>query len=349
VLTPSQYKNRYETIDITPKDGHPVKVKVNKYRLAPGMVNTVAREAFLGMLRRRGVDTSLRIDSIDGITHIDPRVNEHEEALKKHRRDFLLSGGNPRDSLLPGASPQDLVLSRKGLFREARSLGRTGADRYETRSWFPSDTHVVDWNTLARYVFVGKASPEACQAVLQLANSWDLAPDVQAYADSAMGLDCNGFVGNYIWHVMGKDHPWTSLGVGNLDLGPDSPLFNGYFDHYKGHLIDRWESLDTTKMYIMMEVDTTGKVINGGTASATDAGHIVITEPNRRQQRPGGDPAKSFAVWAVEATAGHTPEGLWESWYTCSSYSSATKVFHIVRESMDSGHTTMDVKIAAVN
>jgi hypothetical protein len=72
----------------------------------------------------------------------------------------------------------------------------------------------------------------------------------------------------------------------------------------------------------------------------------VITEPN--QQRPGKD-AKTFAVKSVEATGGHTPQGLWESWYTCPSYDSKTKIFSIFREDMDAGHKNMEVKIAAVN
>jgi hypothetical protein len=336
VLAPSDYKKRYENIDVLLKDGRTVPVSVNKYRLAGKNENTTARSAFLGALAKRGIDTALRIDTVDGIARVDPRVTEHEDALKKHRPDLLLTG------LLP-PSRHDFVLSGAGVQRDVRPLGMR---RAELALASRMDTHVTDWNKLARLVFAGKGSPEACQAVLQLANSWGLAPNVQAYADSALGLDCNGFVGNYLWHVK-NGNPWTNLGAGNHDLGPDSPIRTGYFEHYQHRLLDRWESLDTAKMYIMMEVGKDGVVINGG-GGAADAGHIVITEPNQSNDRPGKDPKKSFAVKSVEATGGHTPEGLWESWYTCPSYDSKAKIFSIFRESMDAGHKDMKVKIAAV-
>lgn len=337
MLTPSEYKKRYENIDVPLPDGTSLPVKVNKYRLAGvgGNVNTAARAAFRGELAKRGVDIALRIDTGEGIARVDPRVTQHEDALKKHRRDLLLEGWSA-----PGG--HDLVLSGTAVHRDVRPLGKRAEDALGSRT----NTHVADWDKMARLVFVGKGSPEACQVVLQLATYWGLAkPSLQAYADSALGLDCNGFVGNYLWHVK-SGKPWTLL-AGDHDLGPDSPINHGYFEHYQGHLLDRWESLDSAKMYIMMEVGTDGVVINGG-GGAKDAGHIVITEPNQRSSRAGTDPKRSFAVKCVEATAGHTPEGLWESWYTCKSYNSTTKVFSIFRESMDPGHKDMDVKIAVV-
>jgi len=279
VLTPSGYKKRYENIDVLLKDGRTLPVAVNKYRLAGTNDKATARTAFLGALAKNGIDTALRIDTVEGITRVDPRITEHEDALKKHRPDLLLTG-------LLASSRHDFVLSGAGVQRDVRPLGVRRAER----TWGSTvNTHVTDWNKLARLVFAGKGSPEACQAVLQLANYWGLAPDVQAYADDKLGLDCNGFVGNYLWHLK---YPWTNLGAGNHDLGPDSPIRTGYFDHYQPRLLDRWESLDTSRMYIMMEVGKDGAVINGG-GGAADAGHIVITEPNQRSDRPGKDPKKS--------------------------------------------------------
>ena len=57
MLTPSDYKKRYENIDVRLKDGRSVTVKVNKYRLAGKNVNTTARSAFLAALAKRGIDT----------------------------------------------------------------------------------------------------------------------------------------------------------------------------------------------------------------------------------------------------------------------------------------------------
>ncbi|HZF31660.1 MAG TPA: hypothetical protein VE907_21260 [Gammaproteobacteria bacterium] len=343
--TPSEYKKRYENIDVPLADGRTVPVTINKYRLAGAKVqlrarvNAGARTDFLQALAKHGIDTPLRIDTPNGIARVDPRVTQHEDALKKRQRDLLLTG-----SLSTGVS--DLHLSGLGGYRDVRPLG---VRRLEFELGSRMNTHVTDWSLLARYAFAGKGSPEACQVVLQLANAWGLATNVQAYADSALGLDCNGFVGNYLWHAK-NGNPWTNLGLGNHDLGPDSPIRSGFHDHYQRHLLDRWESLDTKKMYVMMEVGKDGMVINGGDPSASSPGHIVITEPNGRADRPDKDPKKSsFAVKVVEATGGHTPEGLWESWYTCTGSNSRTKIFSVFRESMDAGHQKMEVKIAAVS
>lgn len=340
MLTPSEYKKRYENIDVELKNGTTVTVAVNKYRLAPANVNIEKWKAFNKALANHGIDTSLRIDTGEGITRIGPRV-------PLRRKDLMLTRAGQNEPLLVSASPHDLRLGSAGLYRDVRSLGDSRADRLYSPKSDPH-TRVVDWDKLAWYVFKGKGTPEACQAVLQLAHFWDLAPNLQAYADSALGLDCNGFVGNYLWHVK-NEHPWTELGYGDLDLGADSPIQTGYYDYYnKGNnLLDRWESFDTTKTYIMMRVDDHGFVINGGD---NNPGHIVITEPNKpTESRTGADGKKSFAVWVVEATGGHTPEGLWESWYSCRSYDSKTKVFKIFREGMDPGHQEYSFKIAAVS
>jgi len=100
VLTPSDYKKRYENIDVRLKDGRSVTVKVNKYRLAGKNVNTTARSAFLAALAKRGIDTPLRIDTDQGITRIDPRVT-HE---KQHDRQSEVSNRLVHDKRLIAAT-----------------------------------------------------------------------------------------------------------------------------------------------------------------------------------------------------------------------------------------------------
>jgi hypothetical protein len=177
--------------------------------------------------------------------------------------------------------------------------------------------------------------------VLQLADHWKLAPDgLQKYADKSLGLDCNGFAGNYLWHIR-HTHRWSSRGVGNLDLGPDAWI-SGYFDGKR--LLPRWEDISPERSYIMGKVDGSGNIIRGGPSSPLD-GHIVITEPGRF--RPANVAARS-AVWAVESTAGHYP-GLWESWYSCLRVDSTSRVSTIYREQMMAGHQVYPFKIAAVS
>ncbi|MCC6368854.1 MAG: hypothetical protein IT165_35480 [Bryobacterales bacterium] len=193
-------------------------------------------------------------------------------------------------------------------------------------------------SVMARYVFVGKGAPEHCQIVLQLVDHWKLAPDgLQIYADNALGLDCNGFVGNYLWHAS-HQQDWGSLGISRHQEGPDVSI-DGYFDRRRA--IRKWEDLNPAHSYIMGKVDDAGHVIPGG--SVRNAGHIVITEPGRIRQGSGAQPP---AVWAVESTAAHNP-GLWESWYSFLGVDRAGD-FTIRREDMIAGHQVMKFRIAPV-
>jgi hypothetical protein len=193
-------------------------------------------------------------------------------------------------------------------------------------------------SVMARYVFAGKGAPEHCQLVLQLVNHWKLAPDgLQSYADKSLGLDCNGFVGNFLWHA-NRQQSWSNLGLGKHDEGPDVSI-DGYFDRRKS--ISRWEDLIPGRSYIMGLVDAAGHVVPGG--SAFNAGHIVVTEPGRFRRATLTEPP---AVWAVESTAAHEP-GLWESWYSFLNVD-RSGIFTIKREEMITGHQIVKFRIAPV-
>ena len=133
IINPSDYKKRYENILVPDKHGEPVPVSVNRYRLKSYNYKEAAAKAFLDTLKERGIDTELRVDTANGTTRVDPRLTQHADEIKKGRRDLVLGG---------------------------QGLGRND---------IRVDTRVADWNALARYVFAGKGSPEACQIVLQLA------------------------------------------------------------------------------------------------------------------------------------------------------------------------------------
>jgi hypothetical protein len=345
MLTPSEYKARYENIYVSSKTGGGVTVQVNQYRLYGSNDSKSAAKAFTDTLKYRGIDTPLLINTGERMDIVDSQSSGKDDLIRSH-------GWDSTDLTLSGGGLQALRLRRRDPHRPARPLGTfyTGGP-YLLPPWRGHwdktlNNYTNNWTKLAHLVFAGKGSPEACQAVLLLANHWGLAPDVQTYADVVLGLDCNGFVGNYLWHAQ-KGNPWMDLGAENHDLGPDSPIRSGYFDHYSSHLLDRWESLDSGKMYILMEVGTDGQVINGG-GSADDAGHLAITQPGQRQDRAGKGGKMSFAVRVVESTASHSP-GLWESWYTCVSYDSSTKIFVIDREDMVPARRQIKFMIASVS
>jgi hypothetical protein len=201
---------------------------------------------------------------------------------------------------------------------------------------------------IAQYAFVGKGAPEHCQLILEYAAAWGLATPatqagVQDYADKWLGLDCNGFVGNYLWHCYeGKN--WDQQGVGNLDKGPDLRI-DDYFGYpHPRKPISKWGDLNTAVSYLMVMVDDNGRIIPGGTGNAADSGHIVVTEPGRAREKTT---TTAPAVWAVESTAGHSP-GLWESWYSLVSVDKSTQIFTMKREEMIPGAQKLSFKIAPV-
>jgi len=200
----------------------------------------------------------------------------------------------------------------------------------------------------AQYAFVGKGSPEQCQLILEFAAAWGLATPatqggVQDYADKWLGLDCNGFVGNYLWHCY-EGKTWDQQGVGNLDKGPDLHI-DDYFGYpHPRQPIAKWDDLNTAISYIICMCNDQGKIIPGGTGKKEDSGHIVITEPGRFREKTKTTAA---AIFGVEATAAHDP-GLWESWYSLISEDKNTGIFKLKREEMISGHQTLQCKIAPV-
>lgn len=128
--------------------------------------------------------------------------------------------------------------------------------------------------------FWGKGSPEDCQVVLQLALllNFATAAGLQAWADDNIGLDCNGFVGNYLFHerigalwwvVDGKDMP-----------GPDKTidrLFHWVAGKDEKGAVDDLDDLDPKRTYIVVRADAAGRVVPG----PDPVGHVALTEPGK--------------------------------------------------------------------
>jgi hypothetical protein len=307
-MTPLEYKERYEEIRIGLNNDTNQFVKVNMYRLAvmpPGHYgghNPVAKAAFMAKLSKHGVNTEIAVDTLEqGFIYLDPDVADGE------RNSMRMSTSADGDLPLHGPKPSPNELPN-------------------------------DMTTLAAYVFDGKGTPEYCQIVLQLAHHWGLAPDPQKYADEALGLDCNGFVGNYVWHVK-KGKPWTDLGIRNNDLGPDAQI-DAFFPFFEKGFVNRWDDLDGSKTYVL-GMTKNGVIVKGGEGLAA-AGHIMITQPGFVRQPRTLNGRKSQAIYVVESTAGHKP-GLWASYYSLKN-ELGNGVFSVVREAM--APTDLEVKIA---
>jgi hypothetical protein len=128
--------------------------------------------------------------------------------------------------------------------------------------------------------FWGKGSPEDCQVVLQLALSFNLttAQRVQTWADANLGLDCNGFVGNYLFHEWLGNH-WRIVD------GPDAPgpsktidkLFQSVAGEDESGALEDLDDLDSKQIYMVVRTDRSGQVIPG----PKPVGHVALTEPGQ--------------------------------------------------------------------
>ena len=127
--------------------------------------------------------------------------------------------------------------------------------------------------------FFGKGSPEQNQIVLQLVVLLNIKTpaELQAYANENLGIDCNGFVGNYLLHGKGQQ-PWTVLDGAGSAVGPNS-LITQIFA--QGHAVTNGGDMFPARSYILVEVDAHGHVMPGGPSNPP--GHIAITEPGRFQ------------------------------------------------------------------
>lgn len=184
------------------------------------------------------------------------------------------------------------------------------------------DYEVASYNMMATWVvrpFTGKGNPEHCQVVLQLAVLLGeaTAQTLQTYCDSNLGLDCNGFVGNYLYYE-DAGHDWMDE-PRNGEGGPndDMTLFERM-----GKAVRNTEEMTPANTYLCLET-LGGKVIPGGSSGA---GHIVITEPRRFMARSfvfnsfggldmGMARKQAYghpAFFAVESTS---HRGLTQSWY----------------------------------
>jgi hypothetical protein len=286
-VTPKEFKARYNNLPVRRLDGTIETVRVNRYVLNHSKwFNPGAMEEFRKKYFSRRIDRDLSIFTTSGEVKVRLELTKEENRWEKR------------------GIPMRFELDNK---------------KGETQI----STHDVDWGGFCVYCFLGKGAPEHYQIVLQLAEHWDLAPNgLQAYADSALGLDCNGFVGNYIWYGK-KGKAWSKPGFNDLK-GPDSIITN----FFKGApAVTRWEDIKSSNTYIFGLVDHTGHVVPGGKGPA---GHIMITQAGESSKRLNWD-TYNPRLWVVESTAGAINPGLTEGWYECIDYDQKKGVFTLDR------------------
>lgn len=143
--------------------------------------------------------------------------------------------------------------------------------------------------------FVGKGSPEQVQIAIQLVYRYrKVSTPIEKFVElDFVGLDCNGFVGNYYQKIVqGQD--WKTADV-NKDPGPTT-LMDDLLALGK-EVMDAGD-LESDGTYIFVWCDGNGNIKNPQRDVPNTFGHVMITEPDTLS----GDPGEQ-TIHVVEATA----------------------------------------------
>ncbi len=195
--------------------------------------------------------------------------------------------------------------------------------------------------------FNGKGSPEEVQVLLQVAVKCGFLKKerVPAFCASGdIGLDCCGFVSNYVWHAVMKK-PW------DVDTGKKDLAASNYIPAMMaaGRPVKTEEDLiqHSAQCLVFAKADETGKVIKNGPGA-----HVMITEPNTLMRMHGTSSVvtakgrdniqykgqnytgrvksiSNTSIVVVESTGGG--KGLVDSRYTVLSVNETTGVFLMKR------------------
>ena len=197
----------------------------------------------------------------------------------------------------------------------------------------------------ASKAFWGKASPEEVQITLQLAVRFKLteATALQNYCDEKtdglaqgrIGLDCNGFVGNYLEKGV-RCKPWDDNKPGFTNYEANNGI-----QSIMGKLGREVKSLNDIRFlqnYVMGLVDSKTKQVVNQFSSTGGVGHIVVTTPFTFPAMHKGKPLIKMQV--VESTP---DAGLTESEYFL--LSGKDYVFRVFRGSKNQ---EMDVRLRPI-
>jgi hypothetical protein len=149
-----------------------------------------------------------------------------------------------------------------------------------------------------KYPFVGKGSPEQAQIAIQLVYRYHKARSTPGHfvTQDFIGLDCNGFVGNYIQRVV-KGQDWRGA---NNDADPGPTTLIGDLLDAQGiaNRMTDLKDLTSTETYILGHCAEDGSVLDPSKANPSAWGHVMITQPGAFTQTADG-----LTIGVVEATA----------------------------------------------
>jgi hypothetical protein len=182
-------------------------------------------------------------------------------------------------------------------FKKIEDVDLMAGTAHDLEQVDPDFTATRDFRYLLLLPFVGKGAPEHCQLVLQLIQYLVPGTDPQTYADDNLGLDCNGWTGNYIRHGFGNA-PWQDHGINGSGVNPET-LVKDFIDTNQQRRVKNWTDMVVGTPYVLVRTNELGQVIT--TNSGIDIGHVLITD------LVAGATTATTAIRIVEATGTHQP------------------------------------------
>jgi len=138
------------------------------------------------------------------------------------------------------------------------------------------------WNHFY-HPFVGKGSPEQVQVAIQLLYRFKktVFTPSEFVSKGFIGLDCNGFVGNFIQRVvMGQD--WLTQN-NDKDPGPTTYMSDLLDRQGRANQVKDADGLELDEVYLLGMCRPDGSIID---PSKGAYGHIMITEPGTLERNP---------------------------------------------------------------
>jgi len=222
-----------------------------------------------------------------------PIINDDNEIVRYESVRFakyrLYQGWNPKKGGGPPPGQTELLSALNsyayGFFKQNKRLELRVKNIWGSTVYLQFKTAAEMQKLLPRVAqaFSGKGSPEDVQLTLQLAARCGVAPNgLQRYCDELvdtqyprLGLDCNGFVGNYLRYRNSETQwnfydPVSSNTIINGDMG-----INSIVTKVAPEPVKSVDEMLAPRMHVLGMVDSAGRVIDGGFGAI---GHIMITQ-----------------------------------------------------------------------
>jgi hypothetical protein len=222
-----------------------------------------------------------------------PIINDDNEIVRYEKVDFnkyRLHLGWSQNIFPPGHKEFVSAVNTyaNGLFKKGKRLELRVKTIWGNIHYLSPESYndLVYQRVLWRSVlaFSGKGSPEDVQLTLQLAARCGVAKKgLQQYCDekvdtySRLGLDCNGFVGNYLCY-RDSANAWNPFG-----LKPPTFKIHGetgirdMVTQLGTQPVKNVDDMFTPRIHVLGMVDSTGTVINQFDSNG-GVGHVMITE-----------------------------------------------------------------------